>query len=525
MARPAAAAAAAPKAPSRGAPDDITLQGLPMILAVITLAFANFMVVLDMTIANVSVPNIAGGLAVSPSEGTWVITSYAVAEAITVPLTGWLASRFGAAKVFVACIGLFGLCSLLCGLSPSLNALVVFRILQGLSGGPMMPMSQTLLQRLVPPRLRAQTMGLWAMTTLVAPIMGPVLGGTISDTFGWSWVFFINVPVAVMLVALALRTLPLHESTQRLPVDFIGLGMLITWVGSLQIMLDKGEELDWFNSPIIVGLLIVAIVGFIAFLIWELTEEHPIVDLRIFRHHGFAMSCVAMSLTFAGMFSANVLIPLWLQTNQNYTASWAGIVTGFNGVLAIVAAPICAMLVTKVDPRRLVSMGVLWMAFIMFWRSTMVQGLSFHQLVWPQLALGPAMPFFFIPLMTLAMATLTPSELAGGAGLLNFVRTTAGAFATSLTTTAWTNSATVARTAFVGRLNDAPGVVDQLQASGLAHNQALGMLDSLVQSQAVMLSTNHVFMAISVLMVVSVGAIWLAPKPAPGAMSGGAGGH
>src|SRR3954468_13270022 len=176
----ARAAAPAPKAP-----DDITLTGLPMILAVVTLAFANFMVVLDMTIANVSVPNISGGLAVSPSEGTWVITSYAVAEAITVPLTGWLASRYGAAKVFVACIGLFGVCSLLCGLAPSLGTLVIFRILQGLSGGPMMPMSQTLLQRLVPPRLRPQTMGIWAMTTLVAPIMGPVLGGSISDAFGW----------------------------------------------------------------------------------------------------------------------------------------------------------------------------------------------------------------------------------------------------------------------------------------------------------------------------------------------------
>jgi DHA2 family multidrug resistance protein len=514
MARPAAKAA--PKAP-----DNIELSGLPMILAVFTLAFANFMVVLDMTIANVSVPNIAGGLAVSPSEGTWVITSYAVAEAITVPLSGWLAGRFGAARVFVVCIGLFGICSLLCGLSPSLGSLVIFRIMQGLSGGPMMPMSQTLLQRLVPPRLRAQTMGIWAMTTLVAPIAGPVLGGSISDTLGWSWVFFINVPVAVLLVLLAVRTLPLKESTQRLPVDFVGLGLLITWVGSLQIMLDKGQELDWFNSPIIIGLIVVAIVGFIAFIIWELTDEHPIVDLRIFRHRGFSTACFAMTLAFAGMFSANVLVPLWLQTNQGYTASWAGYVTGFNGVLAIVAAPIAAQLVTKVDPRRLVSFGILWMAFIMLWRSNFVQGMSFWQLVLPQLAQGPGMPFFFIPVMSLAMASLLPSELAGGAGLLNFVRTTAGAFATSLTTTTWTNSATVARTAFVGRLHNADGVVSQMQAAGMSMGQALGNLEGMIQSQAVMLSTNHVFMGISVLMALSVGAIWLGPKPA-GPVSGGA---
>lgn len=518
MARPAAAASASK------APDNIELSGLPMVLAVITLAFANFMVVLDMTIANVSVPNIAGGLAVSPNEGTWVITSYAVAEAITVPLTGWLAGRFGAARVFVACIALFGLCSFLCGIAPSLGSLVVFRVLQGLSGGPMMPMSQTLLQRLVPPRLRAQTMGLWAMTTLIAPIMGPVLGGSISDALGWSWVFFINVPVAVLLVIVALRTLPLKESTQRLPVDFVGLGLLITWVGSLQVMLDKGQELDWFNSPMIVGLLVLAIVGFFAFLIWELTDEHPIVDLRIFRHRGFSTACFAMTLAFAGMFSANVLVPLWLQTNQGYTASWAGYVTGFNGVLAVIAAPIAAQLVTKVDPRRLVTFGILWMAMIMLWRSNFTQGMSFWQLVWPQLAQGPGMPFFFIPLMSLAMASLLPSELAGGAGLLNFVRTTAGAFATSLTTTTWNNSATVARTAFVGRMNNADGVVSQMQAAGLSAGQALSNLEGMVQSQAVMLSTNHVFMGISVLMAISVLAIWIGPKPT-GVMQGGGGGH
>jgi DHA2 family multidrug resistance protein len=505
MARPAAQAAPAAM--------NIELTGWPMILAVATLAFANFMVVLDMTIANVSVPNIAGGLAVSPQEGTWVITSYAVAEAITVPLTGWLAQRFGAARVFVIAIGMFGFCSFLCGISPSLGALVVFRIMQGLSGGPMMPLSQTLLQRIVPVKYRAQTMGLWAMTTLVAPIMGPVLGGAISDTLGWSWVFFINVPVSVLLVAFAVRNLPRKDFTERKPVDFIGLGMLITWVGSMQIMLDKGEELDWFNSPMIVGLALVAVVGFISFLIWELTQENPIVDLRVFRHRGFTMACFAMTLAFAGMFSANVLVPLWLQTNQGYTASWAGIVTGFNGVLAVIAAPIVAGLVTKVDPRRLVTFGILWMATVMFWRSTLTQGLSLHQLIMPQLMLGIAMPFFFIPLMTLAMATLDPRELASGAGLLNFVRTTSGAFATSLTTTAWSNSTTTARTAMVDNLHNADVAVANLTAAGLSRMQSLGVLESTVQSQAVMLATNHVFLAISALMTISVGAIWFIPKP------------
>jgi DHA2 family multidrug resistance protein len=356
-------------------------------------------------------------------------------------------------------------------------------------------------------------MGLWAMTTLVAPIMGPVLGGSISDGLGWSWVFFINLPVSVLLVALALRTLPRKDATERLPIDYVGLGLLILWVGAMQIMLDKGEELDWFNSPIIIALAAVTVIGFVAFLIWELTQENPIVDLRVFRHRGFTMACFAMTLAFAGMFSSVVLIPLWLQTNQGYTATWAGYVTGFNGALAVIAAPIVAGMVTKIDPRRLVSFGIIWMAAVMFWRSNLTQGLSFSQLVWPQLAQGLAMPFFFIPLMSLAMAPLENREVASGAGLLSFVRTTSGAFATSLTTNAWGNATTANRVNMVGNLHNAGGMVNNMVMTGMSHTQALSMLDSVVQSQAVMVATNHIFLIISALMTISVAAIWFTPKP------------
>jgi DHA2 family multidrug resistance protein len=505
----ASSAASAASSP----PPETILRGSALVLAVFALAAANFMAVLDMTIANVSVPNIAGGLAVSSQEGTWVITSYAVAEAITVPLTGWLASRFGAVRVFIIAIGAFGFFSMMCGLSPSLGALVFFRVMQGLSGGPLLPMSQTLLQRFSPPELRGQTMGIWAMTTVVAPIAGPVLGGAISDNLGWSWVFFINVPVAFGLVILALRALPRVDVLRKLPVDFVGLGLLILWVGALQIMLDKGKELDWFSSWVIVGLLVVAVVGFIAFLIWELTEEHPIVDLRIFRYRGFTAACFAMTLAFAGMYASLVIIPLWLQLDMGYTASWAGCVTGFNGVLAVIFAPIVAGLVTKVDPRRLVTFGILWLAGDMFWRSTFTSSMSYGQLIGPQLAQGLAMPFFFIPLMSLAMGALKPEEVASGAGLLNFVRTTAGAFGTSIATTAWDDHATTARQTLVERMNGAGDTINGLTQMGLAQNQAASLLDNLVQGQAVMLSTNHIFTVVSALMIVSASAIWLAPKP------------
>ena len=301
------------------------------------LALANFMAVLDTTIANVSVPNIAGGLAVSPSQGTWVITSYDVAEAITVPLTGWLARRFGAVRVFVLAMLGFGLFSALCGLAPSLGMLIVFRVGQGLAGGPMMPLSQTLLRRIFPERLQPAALGLWGMTVVVGPIAGPLLGGILCDAAGWPWVFYINVPIALVAGFFAWQVLHGAETeTQRDPVDFVGLGLLILWIGALQYMLDRGKDLDWFQSPLIVALALVAIVGFAAFVIWELTDSHPIVDLRIFRHVGFTTATLIMCLTFGCFFASVVLVPLWLQTSLGYTAEWAGRVTAWQGVLAVV---------------------------------------------------------------------------------------------------------------------------------------------------------------------------------------------
>jgi DHA2 family multidrug resistance protein len=519
--------AKAPRAASAGAvpQEEGKLYGLPMILAVVTLGLANFMAVLDISIANVSVPNIAGGLAVSPQEGTWVITSYAVAEAISVPLTGWLAGRFGATRLFIGAVISFTFFSFMCGLSSSLGMLVVCRILQGLSGGPLMPLSQTLIQRLTPRRYLGQVMGLWAMTTIVAPIAGPFLGGTISDGLGWSWVFFINLPVGALLLALAFRYLPFKDpATLRRPMDYVGLGLLVVWVGSLQIMLDKGKELDWFNSSFIIGLLIVAIIGFISFLIWELTAEHPIVDLKIFKRRSFAAACSTMTVAYAGMFTVWVLVPLWMQTNLGYTAAWSGRVSAWGGVLALAAAPFVSRWVTKVDARALVSAGIVWVAITLFWRATYVQNVSYAQLVWPTLAMGISTPFFFIPLNTVAIAGLPPDEVASGAGLLAFSRTIGGAFAVSLATTAWDNTTSSVRAAFTGRLNDAEQSIQQIMSGGFSRAQATGQLDYLVQSQSVMVATNQIFLILGVLMLGAAAVVWIAPKPT-GVMGGGGGGH
>jgi DHA2 family multidrug resistance protein len=500
------------------------MSGASLWMAGAVLALSNFMVVLDTTIANVSVPNIAGGLAVSPSQGTWVITSYAVAEAITVPLTGWLAQRFGAVKVFVIAMLGFGICSALCGLAQSLPMLVAFRVLQGLSGGPMMPLSQTLLRRIFPQHMQPAALGLWSMTTVVAPIAGPLLGGGLVDTVGWPWVFYINVPVALVCAVFGWRLLASRDTpTLRERVDYVGLCLLIVWISAMQIMLDKGKDLDWFNSPFIVSLAIIAAIGFVAFVIWELTDDHPIVDLRIFRHRGFTASAIIMSLTFGAFFSTVVLIPLWLQTSMGYTATWAGRATAFQGILAVVMSPIVARLTTKFDARALVSFGVAIMAAVSLWRTGFASNMDFWGVSLPQLAQGFAMPFFFIPLMGLAMSSVLPRETASAAGLVNFMRTTAGAFGTSITTTAWENIATTHRTDLVGILYKPQSTMDVMTRAGMSAGQALRQVDNLVQGQAVMLATDHVFMVTAFVFLAGATAVWIAPKPK--AMVSPAGGH
>src|SRR5471030_691779 len=285
--------------PATDTKDPPALEGGMLWTAGIVLALSNFVAVLNMTIANVTVPNIAGALGAGSSQGTWVITSYAVAEAITVPLTGWLAGRCGAVRLFCISVVLFGVFSLLCGLSTSLPMLLGMRVLQGMAGGPLLALSQTLLLRIFPKEKSMQAMGLWAMTTLLAPVVGPVLGGWLCDNFSWPWVFIINVPMALLFGAIAWGLLKRYEDPAVIkPVDKIGMLLLIIWVAALQIMFDDGKEKDWFSSMEIRVLAITAVIGFLSFLIWELTEKNPIADLRVFRHRGFSSCMLVLALAF-----------------------------------------------------------------------------------------------------------------------------------------------------------------------------------------------------------------------------------
>jgi MFS transporter, DHA2 family, multidrug resistance protein len=496
-------------------PDSAPLTGLRLYAAAILIGLGNFLVVLDTTIANVSVPTIAGNLGVSSTQGTWVITSYAVAEAITVPLTGWLAKRFGAQRTFITCYLAFAAVSLLCGMASSLGMLLGARVLLGLFGGPIMPLSQMLLLRVFPKEKATLATVIWAMTTLIGPVAGPILGGIICDNYGWEWIFFIKVPVAA-IGGFVLLTLMRGQPDPKFPafIDKVGLALLVIWVGALQIMLDEGRNKDWFNDHHILALGIIALVGFIAFLIWELTEKNPIVDLRIFRHRGFVGAATTYSVGFGGFFASIVILPLWLQSNMGYTATWAGYATGIMGILAVLCSPLVGKAVEKIDPRLIVCLGVLGLGGVMVWRMwTFTPEVTFLQMAWPTLVTGVFMVMFFVPVTGLAMASVEHDEQANAAGLSNFMRTLAGAFATSLIQSEWSNATRFNNTEIANAMPNGQAVIDGAAAQGMPVEEARTLLSYLVEGQSVMLATLNMFGVIAICLGAAAAIIWLVPKP------------
>ena len=358
-------------------------------------------------------------------------------------------------------------------------------------------------------------MGIWSMTTITAPIFGPILGGTISDNWGWNWIFFINVPIAIGCSLAAVALLRRAESTtERMPVDVVGLGLLVTAVGALQIMLDLGRERDWFGSPFIVTLAIIAAIGFAFLIVWELFDRHPIVDLRVFRHSGFTFSVLALVFTYGVFFATLVIIPQWLQSQLGYTATWAGYAMAWNGVAAVFLAPVAAMLSQKVDPRILVSGGILWLAGtslirVMWWTT----GADFWTLALPQLIQGAGMPFFFVPLTTLALGAVEENEVASAAGVMNFLRTMSGAVATAIGVTMWENGAQGTRATLTGVLHGTSSTMQTLQSRGFTVEQSRQFVSQLVESQAIAITTVNLFELFGAIFVVAAAMIWLAPKP------------
>ncbi|ONX67056.1 MFS transporter [Burkholderia cenocepacia] len=502
------------------------LQGGQLVLGTIAVSLAVFMNVLDTSIANVAIPTISGDLGVSSDQGTWVITSFAVANAISVPLTGWLTDRFGQVRLFLASIILFVISSWMCGLSPNLPFLLGSRVLQGAVAGPMIPLSQALLLSSYPRAKAPMALALWAMTTLIAPVAGPILGGRISDNYSWPWIFYVNIPVGIAAAAATWAIYRNRESAvRRAPIDGVGLALLVVWVGSLQIMLDKGKDLDWFASTTIVVLALTAVIAF--FVIWELTAEHPVVDLSLFRIRNFTGGTVALSIGYGLYFGNLVLLPLWLQTQIGYTATDAGLVMAPVGLFAILLSPLTGKYLPRTDPRFISTASFLTFALCFWMRSRYTTGVDEWSLTLPTLVQGIAMAGFFIPLVSITLSGLPGHRIPAASGLSNFVRIMCGGIGTSIFQTAWDHRNNFHHAQLVEQANPYNPTfnqaVTQMGNLGLSQNQAHGLINNMATQQAAQLGVNDLFYISAVIFVLLIALIWITkPERAGGGDAGAA---
>ena len=495
------------------------LQGGALAMLTLVLSLATFMLVLDSTIANVAIPTIAGDLGASSSQGTWVITSFGVANAISIPITGWLAKRFGEVRLFLIATLLFVLASWLCGIANSLEMLIVFRVLQGAVAGPIIPLSQSLLLNNYPPEKRGMALAFWSMTIVVAPICGPILGGWISDNIHWGWIFFINVPIGLAVVLISWKILEGRESRiSHQPVNTVGLILLVLGVGALQLMLDQGRELDWFNSTEIVVLTIIAAVGLIALIIWELTDDNPVVDVSLFKSRNFTVGCVSTSLAFLVYSGTVVLIPLLLQQVYNYTATWAGLAAAPVGLLPILLAPIIGKFGNKIDMRILITISFMVYALTFYWRAvTFEPEMTFMDVALPQFVQGLAVACFFMPLTTITLSGLPPEKMASASSLFNFLRTLAGSIGTSLTTFIWYNREAVHHTQLTEVINPYNPISQQffqtMGSFGLSEEQTASYIARQITAQGFIIGANEIFLVSAITFISLVVLIWFAKPP------------
>lgn len=486
-----------------------------LLLTTIGLSLATFMQVLDTTIANVALPTISGNLGVSYEQGTWVITSFAVSNAIALPLTGWLSRRFGEVKLFIWATLLFVLASFLCGIAQSMPELVGFRVLQGVVAGPLYPMTQTLLIAVYPPAKRGMALALLAMVTVVAPIAGPILGGWITDSYSWPWIFFINVPIGLFAAAVVrqqMRTRPVVTSRQ--PMDYIGLLTLVIGVGALQVVLDKGNDLDWFESSFIIVGSLISLVFLAVFVIWELTDRHPVVNLRLFAHRNFRVGTIVLVGGYAGFFGINLILPQWLQTQMGYTATWAGLAVAPIGLLPVLMSPFVGKYAHRFDLRVLAGLAFLAIGSSCYMRAGFTSEVDFQHVALVQLFMGIGVALFFMPTLSILLSDLPPQQIADGSGLATFLRTLGGSFAASLTTWIWIRRADQHHAYLSEHISQFdPATRHTLEQLGGASPQNYAQLEQILNGQAYMMSTVDYFTLMTWVFAGLILLVWFAKPP------------
>jgi DHA2 family multidrug resistance protein len=511
----------------------------PWIIA-ISVMFATFMEVLDTTVVNVSLPHIAGSLSATIDEATWVLTSYLVANAIILPMTGWLASVFGRKNLLMASVVGFTVSSFLCGLAPNLPSLIAFRVMQGATGGALQPLSQAVLLEAFPPHERGKAMGFWGQGIVVAPILGPVLGGWLTDNYSWRWVFYINIPVGIASIVMTKMFIfdpPYIRGGEKRKVDYWGLGMLAVGIGALQYVLDKGQEDDWFSSKTIVLLSIVAVATLVTLVIHELRVEHPVVDLRVFKHRSFATGVFLMTVLGFVLYGSMVLLPIMLQTLWGYPSLQAGIAMAPRGVGAFVMMQITGRLVGVIDPRKLLVAGLVIGGLTLLWLAQLNLYAGYWDVFWPQCIQGFGMSLLFVPLTTVSMDPIPREKMGYATSLFNLMRNLGGSVGIAITGTMLARQQQ-SNTALLGSnvTSYSPaaqqmfnGIRSTLMAAGAdavtATQRAQAMLFGLVQRHASMVAFVSIFQLLGFAFLVLVPLVFLMRRPGGAPSRDTAGAH
>lgn len=498
----------------------------PWIIAVAVM-LSTFMEVLDTTVVNVSLPHIAGSLSATVDESTWTLTSYLVSNAIILPITGWLANYFGRKRLLMLSVIGFTGASFLCGLAPNLGFLVFFRVIQGACGGGLQPISQAVLLESFPPRDRGKAMGFWGLGIVVAPMLGPVLGGWLTDSYSWRWVFYINVPIgiaSIIMTKLFIFDPPYIRRTSS-RVDYWGIGMLAVGIGALQVVLDKGQEKDWFGTHWITALALLSTILLTTFVIYELVAEHPVVNLRVFRNRSYSIGTIMMSILGVGLYGSTVLIPLVLQTLLGYPALQAGIAMAPRGFGSFVAMPVVGLILTRFDSRKLLALGVGVCALTLIQFSRLNLSAGYWEFFWPQIFMGLSLGFVFVPLTTVTMDPIPKESMGNATSLFNLVRNLGGSIGISAVDTMQVRREQVhigVLGAHVNALNlgslqtlqQLKGYFSAIGADPVtAAHRAYAAVWGMVLRQAAMLSYNEVFRILGVLFLLMLPMIFLMRKP------------
>jgi DHA2 family multidrug resistance protein len=496
-------------------------------LIAISVMFATFLEVLDTTIVNVSLPHIAGSLSATPEEATWALTSYLVANAIVLPLTGWLASFFGRKRLLTIAVAGFTTTSFLCGLAPSLPFLVIFRLLQGLTGGVLQPMSQAIMLEAFPPEKRGRAMAFWALGIVVAPILGPVLGGWLTDNYSWRWVFYVNLPIGIISILMTRAFIfdPPYMKNMKRRVDGVGIGLLAVGIGALQFLLDKGQTEDWFDSNLIRALAVTAVAALVLFVIHALIAKDPVLDLTVLKDRTYSTGVFMMTVLGFVLFGSLVMLPLFLQTVLGYPALQAGIAMAPRGIGSFLAMPLVGIMMSKFDPRKMLAAGLVIAGVTLYMLAFINLNAGYWDIFWPQLLQGSAMGLLFVPLSTMSMASIPREKMGNATSLFNLMRNLGGGIGIAFVATSVSRTATAHGAILAERVNPySPQAQAALNGArslflsrgsdwNTATTQALGVLYGMVQRQAAMIAFIDIVRFLGAVFILVIPLVLIMKRP------------